>query len=374
MDLDLSPDQELFRETTRKFLEAQCPIGRVRELIEDPVGMDRDAWRQGAELGWFSMLVPEEYGGGSVSGVGIRDLAIVAEELGRVLFPGPVLATGVVAFAIAEAGTDDQRAQHLPAIATGETIATWAFSEGNERWDSTAVALEAVPDGDGWRLSGVKTPVEYGAVAELLLVTARTPGGLTQFLVPAESPGVTVAALVGLDLARRFSEVSFDGVVVGPDALLGSPGGVERAVERQLQVAAALQCAETVGALDVTFDMTLQYMKDRRAFGRPIGSFQALKHRAADMLLWLESSKAVAVAAVEAVQFDVDAGEVVHIAKSYIGERGPAIIRECLQFHGGIGYTWEHDIHLYLRRVESNAALYGDTATHRDRLAELVGL
>ena len=373
MDLDLSDDQELFRDTTHKFLTSNWPVSAVRKLIDDPVGFDRSIWNRGSDLGWMSMLVPEEHGGGSISGEGASDLSIVAEELGRFVFAGPVLPTNIVAFALATSGSAELAKEHLPALAAGSEIATWAIAEGNDRWGSDAVALEAVPAGDGFTLTGLKSPVQDGQVADQMLVSVRTPHGPTQFLVPADTPGVTITPLHGLDLARRFARVTFDGARVPRSAVVGEPGDAGMAIERQLALALALQCAETVGATDQAFEMTLQYVKDRKSFGRPIGSYQALKHRLVDMLLWLESSKAATLAAVKAVQFDVDAPDSASLAKSYVGDRCPVILRECLQMHGGIGFTWEHDLHFFMRRVESNAALYGSPDYHRDRLSAAVG-
>lgn len=221
-------------------------------------------------------------------------------------------------------------------------------------------------------LTGVKSYVQSARSADLLLVTARHEGGLRQFLVPRDTPGVSIVALESLDLARRFDEVHLSQVRLPAGSLLGDDAA--DAVERQLDLATVLLCAETVGALDRCYEMTLEYAKDRSAFGRPIGSFQALKHRFADMLLWLESAKAITGAAAVAFDRDIDRAEVVSIAKSYISERGPMIVRDCLQIHGGIGYTWEHDLHFHLRRVESNALLHGGVTHHRDRLATTVGL
>jgi alkylation response protein AidB-like acyl-CoA dehydrogenase len=215
--------------------------------------------------------------------------------------------------------------------------------------------------------------VQSGQSADLFLVTARHDERLVQLLVPRDAPGLTTVPLASLDLARQFADVHFADVRVPADALLGELDA-SRDVDRQLDVATALLCAETVGAADRCFEMTLDYAKARRAFGRPIGSFQALKHRFADMLLWLEGMKAIAVAAAVAVDRDVDRAEMVSIAKSYVSDRGPLIVRDCLQIHGGIGCTWEHDLHFFLRRVESNAALHGDVAFHRDRVATIVGL
>ena len=373
MDLDLSDDQELFRDTTRKFLTANWPTSAARKLIDDPVGFDRTIWSRGADLGWMSMLVPEEHGGGSISGEAVSDLSIVAEELGRFVFAGPVLATNVVAFALATSGSAQVAKEHLPALAGGTEIATWAIAEDNDRWGSDAVALDAIPAGDGFTLTGLKSPVQDAQVADHLLVSARTAYGPTQFLLSTDTPGVSITPLHGLDLTRRFARVTFDGARVPQSALVGQLGEAGTAIERQLALAVALQCAETVGTTDRAFEMTLQYVKDRKSFGRPIGSYQALKHRLVDMLLWLESSKAAAVAAVKAVQFDVDAPASVSEAKSYVGDRCPVILRECLQMHGGIGFTWEHDLHLFMRRVESNSALYGNPDYHRDRLSAAVG-
>lgn len=374
MQFDLSDDQSMMQETTRRFLEAEFPLKSVRDLIDDEVGLDRAIFSQGADLGWFSLLVPEADGGGSLSGEPATDAAIIVEELGRAVFCGPVIPCNVVAHAIAQSGSDAQRAAHLPGIIAGETIATWAFAEDNDRWDGVGVDLQAEPHEDGFRLTGTKAFVQDAHIADLMLVTARTGDGLTQFLVPGGADGMTITGLECLDLGRRFADVDFDAVVVGADAVLGAAGEAADAVGRQRDLATALVCAETVGALDACFALTLEYTKTRRAFGRPIGSFQALKHRLADMALWLESSKAAAVAAAQAFDHDVDRADTVSVAKSYISDRGPAIVRDCLQLHGGIGFTWEFDLHLYLRRVESNAALYGGVSAHQDRLAEMVGL
>ena len=374
MDLALSEDQEFFRDTTQKYLASAWPTSAVRALIDDPVGFDRTAWDQGAQLGWFSMLVPEHLGGGSVSGNGVSDLAIVAEALGRVVFPGPVLPTNLVALALATSGSPEQQAAHLPGIVGGNVIATWAIAEANDRWDGDGVALEAVPSGEGFRLRGTKRLVQDAHAADLILVTARTSGGLTQFLVPAGTSGMRVEPLVSLDVARRFADVVFEDAELPAGAVLGDVDDAGQAVARQLTVAAALQCAESVGAIDALYDLTLAYVKERKAFGRPIGSFQALKHRLADMWLRVESAKALAVAAARAVDADVDAEELTSMAKCYIDEHGPEMARDCLQMHGGIGFTWEHDVHLYLRRIEANAAIFGGPDRQHDRLATIIGM
>lgn len=374
VNLDLSDDQELFVRTTQKFLATNWPMAAARRAMEDIDGFDRRMWLQGAELGWLSMLVTPDYGGGSLSGEGVSDLAMLAEEFGRSMLAGPVLPTNIVAFAVTTSGSDDLAKEFLPGLVEGTAIATWAVAEDDEQWGSEAVGLQAVPDGDGFRLTGVKSPVQDAHVADRILVSASSPTGLTQFLLPAGAAGMSVVPLGSLDLARRFSRIDFEEVWVSGSAMVGPAGGAAGAVERQLALAVALQCAETVGATDRAFEMTLQYVKDRKAFGRPIGSYQALKHRLADMLQSLESAKAVTLAAIKAVQFDADASDLASLAKAYVAERCPVIVRECMQMHGGIGVTWEHDLHFFMRRVESNSAIYGGPDFHRDRLAHTLGL
>jgi alkylation response protein AidB-like acyl-CoA dehydrogenase len=229
--------------------------------------------------------------------------------------------------------------------------------------------------GDGFVLTGTKAPVEAGAEADVLLVTARTGDGLTQFLVPATTTGITFAPMESLDLVKRFASVHFDGVAVPASSVVGSVGSAAVDVERQLQVALVLQAAETVGATDRVFEFTVEYAFDRFSFGRPLASYQALKHRFADMKLWLEACHATATSAAQAVQAQTDrAAELVSVAKSYIGDHATEIIQDCVQMHGGIGVTWEHNIHLYLRRATLNRGLYGTPNDHRERLAALLGL
>jgi alkylation response protein AidB-like acyl-CoA dehydrogenase len=375
MELVLSQDQELFRDTTKKYLETSSPLTVVRRLADDPNGFERDWWRRGAELGWTALLVPEEFGGGSITGQGLLDLVLVAEEMGRLVAPGPLLAVNVVASALAASGTDEHRATVLPALVAGEQVATWCFAEPGGRWDAGGVQLEATSTADGFTLRGTKSPVEAAGQSEHFLVTARTGTGLTQLLVPTDTPGITVAPLESIDLVRRFAEVRFDEVQVPATAVVGEVGGAGADVERQLQLALVIQCAETMGATDRVFTFTLEYAFDRYSFGRPIASYQALKHRFADMKLWLESGMATATACAQVVQDGADdAAELVSAAASFIGDRTPEIVEDCVQMHGGIGVTWEHDIHLYLRRVTLNRALYGGPDEHRERLATLLGM
>jgi alkylation response protein AidB-like acyl-CoA dehydrogenase len=365
--LDISPDQELVRDTTRRFLAERSPLTEVRRLFDDPVGYDRAWWRQAAELGWTSMLVPEEHGGGSLTGAGLLDLVLVAEEIGRAVAPGPFVPVNVVAAALGAGGPRDKV---LAGLIAGEAVAAWCVAEPGGTWGPPgALSVSAERTSAGWALTGTKSPVEAAAGADHLLVVARTPDGPAQFLLPAGAPGVTVTPLRSLDFTRRYAEVRLDHAEVGADAAVGEGADVER----QLQLALALQCAETVGVVDRVFSFTVEYAFDRFTFGRALASYQALKHRFADMKMWLEACHATAGAAADAVQAgDADAARLVSVAAAYIGDRSTAIVQDCVQLHGGIGITWEHDIHLYLRRATVNRATYGTPHDHRVRVAALL--
>jgi alkylation response protein AidB-like acyl-CoA dehydrogenase len=375
MDHGLSDDQLFFQETTRKFLEQEAPLTTVRALAGDADGFDRTWWARGAELGWTSFLVPEADGGGTLSGQGVIDLAIVAEEMGRLVSPGPLVPTNVVADAVARAGRAELKAEVLARIVAGEVVGAWCIAGPGGDWDAHGAAVVATRDGEGIVLDGLSTPVEHGSQADELLVTARTDGGITQCLVPASSPGVQIDALASVDLVRRFATVRFDHVPVPAARILdehaGEVGDAGTAVERQLHLAIALQCAETVGALDRVLDMTLEYLADRSSFGRPLASYQAIKHRIADMKMWSEGCHGVTELAVQAVQDDdAEAVEIVSAAASYVGDHAAEIVQDCTQLHGGIGVTWEHDLHLYLRRITVDRNLFGTPAQHRERIAE----
>jgi len=373
MHLALTDDQQFFQETTRKFLEQEAPIATVRALADDPAGFDRAWWARGAELGWTSFLVPEADGGGSLSGAGVLDLAIVAEEMGRLVSPGPLVPTNVVAMAVADGGSAELRARVLPELVAGSVVAAWCTGSVGGAALGAHVSVRAEPDGDGFVLGGVAAPVEAGGQADELLVTADTGGGLSQFLVPRATAGVSIEAMESVDLVRRFATVRFDAVGVTRGQLVGALGSAAAAVERQLQVAIVLQCAETVGALDRVLEMTLEYLGDRTSFGRPLASYQAIKHRFADMKMWLEASHGVAELAARAVQDGArDAAAIVSAAASYVGEHATETVQECTQLHGGIGVTWEHDLHLYLRRITLDRNLLGTPSQHREHLASLL--
>lgn len=369
MDLNLTADQRLFRSTTQDFLAKTASISQVRELADGPEGFARDWWRQGAELGWTAMLVPEHLGGGTVSGSGLADLCIVAEEMGRTCAPGPLATTSTVLAGLVAGDAVDQ----IEGILTGDLVAAWAVYEPGQGWDPGTPGTRAERTATGYRLTGVKDRIESGDQADLFLVTAQTGEGPTQFLVPAGHPGTTITRTPGLDLVRRFARLELDAVELGADAVVGEVGGAAAAIQHQLDVAAALHTAEMAGATDKTLEFTIQWAFDRYTFGRPLASYQALKHRFADNKTWLEACHATAAAAPHAVDAgDERAAELVSAAKSYVGSKAPVIVQDCVQLHGGIGVTWEHDLHLYLRRVAVDRALYGTPEEHRRRITDLM--
>jgi alkylation response protein AidB-like acyl-CoA dehydrogenase len=370
MHLELTDDQEFFRETTRKFLQAETPLTVVRELYETRDGFDLDWWRQAAQLGWTSMFVPERLGGGSLSGRPTSDAVIVAEEMGRMVAPGPFLPVNVVAAALARSGSEQQQSSLLPGIIAGDTVATWAFSEPQGRWGAADVTTTATVDGDHVVVDGSKAFVESIGVADHVLVTARTGDGLTQLLVSPNAAGVTVTRGRSVDMTRRFGRIDLDQVRVPLEDVVGDVGAADDDVDHQLNIALALQCASLVGIADRTLEFTLEYGRERFAFGRPIVSFQALKHRIADMTVLLEGSKAVSDALAAAIDGnDPSATSLASVAKAYVGEHAPDIVDDCVQITGGIAVTWEHDIHLYSRRAIVDRAVYGSPEEHKLQIA-----
>ena len=330
MLLGLTDDQEFFRETTARFLDEHAPVGELRRLRDDAAGFEEKYWRAGADLGWTSLLVDEAHGGGTISGDGLSDLAVIAYEFGCHAAPGPLIPTNVVAYALSAAGGHDVLADVL----AGNAIVAWAPNV----------------------VDGVARQVESAGQATHVLAGAA--------LVPIHAAGVTIEPMQTVDLTRRFSVVRFDGVsfddVIAVDAAHLS------------HVATVLACVESVGAMQTAFDMTVEWAFDRYSFGRPLASYQALKHRFADMKVWLEASHAISAEATAAVASgSPDAAEVVSIAKAYVGQYGSELLHECVQLHGGIGVTFDHDLHIYLRRHTVDRALYGTPSEHRQRIAEL---
>jgi alkylation response protein AidB-like acyl-CoA dehydrogenase len=312
-------------------------------------------------------------GGGSVTDAPLLDLCAVAEEMGRMVQPWPWLSSNVVAFALAQSGSTTHT-DVAAGIASGDAIATWALVDEDAGWQGAETSLAAVHRDGAYVLNGVKVGVEDADVADHVLVAGHDGSGPTQFLLPRSTPGITVEPMHSLDFARRLFRVVFDEVETPTTSVIGAPGAAGDAIDRQLQLAFVLQCAESVGGAARLCELTFEYAKDRFAFGRPIGSLQAVKHMCADMLVLLEGSRATTAAAAAALQGAPDAPVQASIANAHVGAAFSKIARDAIQVHGGIGYTWEHDAHLYLRRAKANELLYGDPSWHRERLCQLAGV
>ena len=361
-----SPESLLFASTAQSFLDKEASLSRLRELHAAGVSFERDWWRRAAELGWAGLLVPEELGGGSVSGGvagGVRDLAVVAELAGRTVAPGPLHPVSTVLAGLSEAPADHEAA--IESLVSGELVASWAVYEPGKPWAPLDADVTAVPTGSGFRLDGVKDRVEAGVESSLLLVVARCEGAVRQFLVPTDAPGVRVVAARSIDLVKSYARVHFDGVEVDESAVVGTPEQSRQLIARQSQIAQVLQCAEVVGILATVLDFTIQWGFDRHSFGRPLGSYQALKHKYADLKIWFEACRATTNAAVAEVAARSPGAEMaVSVAKSYVGEHAPGMLQDCIQLHGGIGVTWEHDLHLFLRRVTLYRSMFGTPEDH----------
>jgi len=371
MTVGVTAERDELRAAVRRFLADRAPLPRVRELMETEDGIDRAVWEQASsQLGLVGLAIPEEYGGG---GFTFAEQAIVLEELGAALYGGPYLASAVLAATALLASPDEgARSDLLPAIASGEAIATLAFTEDDGSWDPGTVRLSAAKVGDDWRLDGHKSFVLDGGSAGLILVLAVADGGLSLFAVEAAAPGLARTVLPTLDQTRKLARLEFDGV---PGRLIGSPGDAAAVMDHLLDVAAIALAAEQLGGAQRALDMAVEYAKVRHQFGRPIGSFQALKHRMADLLLEVESLRsAVNYAASAVADGSPEVPVLAPLVKAYASETYFHVAAENIQIHGGIGFTWEHDAHLYFKRAKSSELFLGDASYHRERLAERIGL
>jgi alkylation response protein AidB-like acyl-CoA dehydrogenase len=368
-----STETELFVSTARAFLDRHATLSQQRALHAADRSVDRVWWKQAAELGWTGLLVPEDLGGGNVSGSGLHDLAAIAEQIGHTVAPGPLHPVSTVLAGLVDADNRDDHEGTIQALASGEAVATWAVDEPGRKFDPQQPALTATTAPGGYRLDGVKDRVEAGAEADLLLVTARTEGGRRQFLVHVDASGLTVRQTPSVDLVKRYARAEFDAVTVDEAAAVGSAANTPALIDRQGQVAMVLQCAETVGILDTVLAMTVDWTRDRYTFGRPLGSYQAIKHRLADMTMWSHACRGITASAVEQIAARAtDAALWVSAAKSYLGEHAGPIVQDCVQLHGGIGVTWEHDLHLYLRRITLYRNLFGTPSEHHRKIYRYV--
>ncbi len=369
MNFAFSEEQEELRRTVRSFLEAKSPETEVRRLMETAEGYDPSVWQQmGGELGLQGLAIPEEYGG---SGYSYIELTVVLEEMGRALLAAPFFSTvALAANALIHSGDEAAKKELLPGIASGETIATLALTEENPRWDEQGVQLQAQGSGDSWTLTGTKTFVLDGHIASLILVAARTGAGVSLFAVQGDAQGLTRTPLSTMDQTRKQARLDFAGT---PARLVGSEGQGWTAISRVLDLAAVALAAEQVGGAQRLLELTIAYANTRLQFGRKIGSFQAVKHRCADMLVLVEHARSAAYHAAWALQDGTDDPDLaVSIAQATCSQNYQEVAAATVQLHGGIGFTWEHPTHLYYKRAVTDAALLGSASAHRDRIARLV--
>ena len=370
MDFDLCKPQKLLKESARALLARECGPGRVRELMETETAHDEGLWQSLADQGWTGLLVPEGQGG---LGLGLVEMAAVAEEMGRACLPGAFLSTLFAAALVGRAGSAGQRAKYLGAIAAGELKATVALLEEGASWDADAVRLGASRDGGRFTLTGRKLFVPDAGVADIIICVARDGDSLALLPVGRGAEGLTVSPTPSMDATRKLYEVGFEGVGVGESEALGADGDARGALRGALEVATAVLCAEMVGGMQWVLDTTVEYAKTRQQFGRPIGSFQAVQHMCADMLLLTESARSAAYYAAWALtENDPAARAAVSVAKAYCSDAYREVANRGVQVHGGIGFTWEHDLQLYYKRSKSSETLFGDATFHRERIARLV--
>ncbi len=371
MDLGLSEEQEMLREFSRDFLEKECPEALVREMEEDEKGYSPELWQQMADQGWAGLIVPDNYGG---VGMTFMELAVLTEETGRALVPGPFLNNCVAAISLLEAATEDQKRTHLPTLASGAKIWTLALTEASARFDPGGVELTATKEKDAYILNGSKLFISDSQIADMLIVIARTDGtgeaGISMFIVDVNAPGVrsTPSASFASD---KQNTVLFENVRVATDSLLAEEGKAWPVFMRIANQAALLQCAYLVGLSNMAFEITLNYTKERVQFGQPIASFQAMQHKAADSATDIETSRLVTYkAAWAATEREPDADQQAHIAKAWVSDASRRVLANCQQMHGGIGFTKDYKIQLYFRRQKAAEMAWGDADFHRDQLGQ----
>ncbi|WP_029115722.1 acyl-CoA dehydrogenase family protein [Mycobacterium sp. URHB0044] len=371
MALITTAEQEELRTVIREFLKRYSSEADVRKQIDGELGYDPQAWRTAAEqIGMHALAIPEELGG---AGYGFDELAVVLEETGRALFTAPVLPSVVLAPALLLRSGDERAcARYLPGIADGSTVATVAVSERAASWEESDINVAATRDGDRWLLDGTKAYVLSGAEATLILVAARTARGVSLFAVESSAAGFGAMPLPVMDLTRRLARVTFENC---PAVLVGTDGEGWDVLAHVFDYAIVALACEQVGGAAAVLDATVDYLKMREQFGRPIGSFQAIKHRCADMLVELESARSAAAYASAALAAGADDASLsASIAKVYCSQAFYHIAAESIQMHGGIGFTWEHPAQLFFKRAKSAETMFGSPSAHRERIAKLVGM
>ncbi|CAN5763569.1 acyl-CoA dehydrogenase family protein [soil metagenome] len=370
MSVSFTGEQDELRGYVRQWLDARAPFEVVRRIMETEAGHDRSHWQELGELGWLGIPIDEEFGG---AGSGFMELAVVAEEMGRSLYPSPFLSTIVLGSAIVgAAGTDDQKEHLLGAVAAGRRTLALAVAEPGGGWDIATVTAVAGRQGDGWVIDGTKEPVLDGHTADTLIVSATHDDGVSLFVVDGDADGVTRTRLDPMDLTRPLASVRFDGAQA---AALGPGGGAGGVLAAAFDRAVAALAMEQVGGAQACLDMAVAYAKERHQFGRAIGSFQAIKHMCADMLVAVESAKSAAYRLAWAIDNDpTEVAVLAPLAKSYASDAYFQCASDTIQIHGGIGFTWEHDAHLYFKRAKSSQLLFGDSTYHRAILADRLGV
>jgi len=371
MDFGFSEEQEMLRQSVRDFLGAECPMTYVRQMMEDERGYSEDQWRKMAELGWTGLIVPEAHGG---AGLNMVDMVVALEEMGKVVMPGPFFASVILGgIAIELGGSAAQQQRYLPGLADGTIKATLAQVEESGRWDADGIALPATAAGGGFKLSGTKLFVHDAHNADILIVPVRTGDGITMLIVDAKATGVTIRVLKTMDQTRKLCEVQFNGVAAGKDAVLGEVGKGWALLDRLVDRAKVALCAEMCGGAQKVLDMSVEYAKVREQFGKPIGSFQAIQHKCANMMVQVESAKSATYYAAWAVANDVpEAHLAACMAKAYCSDAYRFVAAEGIQIHGGIGFTWEHDMHLYFKRAKGSEVTFGDATWNRELVAQVV--
>jgi alkylation response protein AidB-like acyl-CoA dehydrogenase len=364
MYFDLNDEQQAIKSTAHDFLAARFKSERIREIAESEDGFDEAGWAEMAELGWAGLALPEEWGG---QGLGIVELAVLFEEMGYALAPSPLLSNTVAGLAIAAGGSDDQKERYLRPLANGELRAAPALVDAGVPATPGQFAMAAGADGDAVVLSGEKTLVADTASADFFLVATADN---RRHLVDAAANGVTVIPEEGIDLTRRLSTVRFEDVRVAPEDTL--PGGEGEYFPVFLRACVAL-AAESTGVAQRALEMSVAYAKDRQQFGRPIGAYQAVSHRCAQMLLETENSRSAVYGAAWAADAEPESLPLAAcMAKAYASDAGWRVPDMAIQVHGGIGFTWEHDLHFFLKRGRLNASMFGDAKWHRERVADAV--
>lgn len=370
VNFELTDEQRGLVDSTRSLLASRSATGNARTLIDGDTRLDAELWRRGTELGWPALAIAEADGGLGQHGV---DLALVAAELGRSLAVTPFIPTVVVADALGRSD-NEQASQIVQSIAAGTVTATWAFAEFGRPWAATGIDTRARRAGDGYVISGSKVSVQDADSSQFMVVDALLEDDEpARFAVPTDATGVRISRQQTLDVTRSYCDVTFDQVAVGADALCAAGPAARDSLTATMRLHTVLVCAELVGIGERMLSMTVDYVKDRVQFGRPVGSFQAVKHQCADMRIWVQGCTAATYYAAMALDSEhTDAGHAVSVAKVYVSDAINRIAGNALQLHGGIGFTWEHDLHLYIRRARVGALLAGDATHHRELLCRTV--